>query len=188
MSTTLDRAHFASLNGEVSGSVVGPQDPGYDAARAVHNGLDTAVECFATVPSPMTAILFEHFHGAVTRVGPTETAVPHRDEGWNLLIPSVWIDPADDALFVALDAGGTITRSSGATDASRASAGVYRIAFGAEITNCVYLPTAGKDDGGSLVEDYHLYTSRTGTSTVNVEIFDENDNSLDLPFFLAVVC
>jgi hypothetical protein len=52
----------------------------------------------------------------------------------------------------------------------------------------VYLATAGKDDGGSLVDAYHLYTSRTGTSTVNVEIFDENDNSLDLPFFLAVVC
>jgi FAD/FMN-containing dehydrogenase len=63
--------------------------------------IDTAVERFATVPSPMTAILFEHFHGAVTRVGPTETAVPHRDEGWNLLIPSVWIDPADNAANIA---------------------------------------------------------------------------------------
>ena len=31
--------------------------------------IDIAVERFATVPSPMTAILFEHFHGAVTRVG-----------------------------------------------------------------------------------------------------------------------
>ena len=43
----------------------------------------------------MTAILLEHFHGAVTRVGVTETAVPHREEGWNLLIPSVWTDPAE---------------------------------------------------------------------------------------------
>ena len=57
--------------------------------------IDTAVERFAAVPSPMTAILFEHFHGAVTRIGPTETAVPHREPGWNLLIPSVWTDPAD---------------------------------------------------------------------------------------------
>ena len=57
--------------------------------------IDIAVERFATVPSPMTAILFERFHGAVTRVGVTETAVPHRDEGWNLLIPSVWTNPAD---------------------------------------------------------------------------------------------
>jgi FAD/FMN-containing dehydrogenase len=55
--------------------------------------IDTAVEQFAGVPSPMTAILFEHFHGAVTRVGATEAAVPHRNAGWNLLIPSVWTDP-----------------------------------------------------------------------------------------------
>ena len=56
--------------------------------------IDTAVERFASVPSPMTAILFEHFHGAVTRVGQTDTAVPHRETGWNLLIPSVWMDPS----------------------------------------------------------------------------------------------
>jgi FAD/FMN-containing dehydrogenase len=57
--------------------------------------IDTAVERFATVPSPMTAILFEHFHGAVTRIGESDTAVPHREPGWNLLLPSVWTDPAD---------------------------------------------------------------------------------------------
>ena len=56
--------------------------------------IDTAVEWFASVPSPMTSILFEHFHGAVTRFEPTETAVPHREPGWNLLIPSRWTDPA----------------------------------------------------------------------------------------------
>lgn len=57
--------------------------------------IDLAVEQFASTPSPMNAILFEHFHGAVTRVPATETAVPHRQEGFNLLIPSVWLDPAD---------------------------------------------------------------------------------------------
>jgi len=57
--------------------------------------LDTMVERFASVPSPMTGILLEHFHGAVTRVGVTDTAVPHRAEGWNLLIPSVWMDSDD---------------------------------------------------------------------------------------------
>ncbi len=56
--------------------------------------IDTMAERFATVPSPMTVILLEHFHGAVTRVGVTDTAVPHRAEGWNLVIPSVWTDPA----------------------------------------------------------------------------------------------
>jgi FAD/FMN-containing dehydrogenase len=57
--------------------------------------IDVAVERFKSTPSPMNAILFEHFHGAVTRVPVTETAVPHRQEGFNLLIPSVWLDPAD---------------------------------------------------------------------------------------------
>ena len=57
--------------------------------------IDTAVERFATVPSPMSAVLLEHFHGAVTRVGATDTAVPHREVGWNLVLPSVWTDPAD---------------------------------------------------------------------------------------------
>ena len=56
--------------------------------------IDTMVERFASVPSPMSAILVEHFHGAVTRVGVTDTAVPHRAEGWNLVLPSVWLDPA----------------------------------------------------------------------------------------------
>ena len=70
------------------------------------------VERFASVPSPMTAILLEHFHGAVTRVGVTDTAVPHRAEGWNLLLPSVWTDPGGDGREHRLDA----------RDAPRASA------------------------------------------------------------------
>jgi hypothetical protein len=90
-------------------------------------------------------------------------------------------------VFVALDAGGTLTKNSGATLATRASAGVYRITFNANITNCVYLATGGQDTGG-LFEDYHLYTSRTGTHTVNVEIFDEKNTPLDRSFSLAVLC
>src|SRR5690242_19831383 len=56
--------------------------------------IDAAVERFAAAPSPMSSILFEHFHGAVTRVAPTATAVPHREPGFNLVIPAVWQDPA----------------------------------------------------------------------------------------------
>ena len=63
--------------------------------------IDTAVERFATVPSPMTGILFEHFHGAVTRVGVTDTAVPHREEGWNLVIASVWTARAESETNIA---------------------------------------------------------------------------------------
>jgi FAD/FMN-containing dehydrogenase len=67
--------------------------------------IEIAAERFASVPSPMTVMLFEHFHGAVTRVGVTETAVPHREEGWNLLIPSVWMDPADTEANIAWTRG-----------------------------------------------------------------------------------
>jgi FAD/FMN-containing dehydrogenase len=56
--------------------------------------VDTLAERFATVPSPMTTVVLEHFHGAVTRVGVTDTAVPHRDEAWNVVITGVWMDPA----------------------------------------------------------------------------------------------
>ena len=63
--------------------------------------IDEAVRRFATTPSPMNAILFEHYHGAVTRVGATDTAVPHRTTGYNLLLPSIWLDPADTAANIA---------------------------------------------------------------------------------------
>src|SRR5215213_9176367 len=39
MSTTVDNELVRELAGRVSGPVLSPQDPGYDEARAVHNGL-----------------------------------------------------------------------------------------------------------------------------------------------------
>jgi FAD/FMN-containing dehydrogenase len=63
--------------------------------------IDTAVEQFAVTPSPMNAILFEHFHGAVTRIGVTDTAVPHRQPGWNVLIPTEWTNPAETDANIA---------------------------------------------------------------------------------------
>jgi FAD/FMN-containing dehydrogenase len=57
--------------------------------------VDVVVSHFASTPSPMTAVAVECFHGAVTRVGVAETAVPHRERGFNILITSVWTDAAD---------------------------------------------------------------------------------------------
>ena len=57
--------------------------------------IDAAIEHFETTPSPMNAILFEHMHGQVTRIPVESSAVAQRDEGYNLLIPSIWMDPAD---------------------------------------------------------------------------------------------
>jgi FAD/FMN-containing dehydrogenase len=39
MTTTFDSALVADLTRQISGPVLGPQDTGYDEARAVHNGL-----------------------------------------------------------------------------------------------------------------------------------------------------
>src|SRR5437763_7735186 len=39
MTAVLDDAVVTDLTGRISGSVLGPEDAGYDAARAVHNGL-----------------------------------------------------------------------------------------------------------------------------------------------------
>lgn len=92
MNTIIDAAYPAgSLNYWLSSFTSGLSD----------GLIDTAVERFATVPSPMTGILLEHFHGAVTRVGVSESAVPHREQGWNLLIPSVWVDPAETDANIA---------------------------------------------------------------------------------------
>jgi FAD/FMN-containing dehydrogenase len=92
MNTLLDAAYPAgTLNYWLSSFTTGISD-----------GLvETVTERFAGVPSPMSGILFEHFHGAVCRVGVEDTAVPHREEGWNLLLPSVWLDPADTDANVA---------------------------------------------------------------------------------------
>ena len=92
MSTLLDAGFPAGLNNYWLSSFT----------RGLSDGLiDAIVERYATVPSPMTPILVEHFHGAVTRVGVTDTAVPHRAPGWNLLVPSIWPDPAETDANVA---------------------------------------------------------------------------------------
>jgi len=81
----LDAAYpFGSLNYWKSAFTIGLSDDLFD----------TAIAQFETVPSPMTGLLFEHFHGEVTRIGVSDTAVAHREPGFNLLITSVWTDPA----------------------------------------------------------------------------------------------
>jgi hypothetical protein len=53
------------------------------------------VDAYEAVPSPMSAIILEHFHGAASRVAPTATAFPHRAPGFNLVVVGQWRDPAD---------------------------------------------------------------------------------------------
>ena len=63
--------------------------------------IDTLVSQFVACPSPMSGLLLEHIHGAATRVGVGETAFPHRREGYNFLVVSEWLDPAENARNIA---------------------------------------------------------------------------------------
>ena len=65
-----------------------------DAIRAM-------IDCFARCPTTMGQLLLEHFHGAVTRIGPTDTAFPHRSPGHNLLVLAQWTDRRQNAECIA---------------------------------------------------------------------------------------
>jgi FAD/FMN-containing dehydrogenase len=64
------------------------------AVEVITNALERA-------PSQLCVLGVEDFHGAVTRVGPTATAYPHREPGYNLLLISQWTDPADTEAGIA---------------------------------------------------------------------------------------
>ena len=59
--------------------------------------IDTLVNFYERVPSPMTTIVLEHNgDGAMDRVPDDETAFGHRNWPYNFLVTSVWSDPADN--------------------------------------------------------------------------------------------
>jgi FAD/FMN-containing dehydrogenase len=55
----------------------------------------TLIDSFARVPSPLSQIIIEHFHGAASRVPVTATATPMRVTGFNVAIISQWLDPRE---------------------------------------------------------------------------------------------
>lgn len=57
--------------------------------------IDTLVEHFDRITSPLSAILLEHLGGAVARVGEDETAFSYRTAAYNLAVISRWTDPAE---------------------------------------------------------------------------------------------
>jgi hypothetical protein len=63
--------------------------------------VQTMVDAFRRVPSIMTGMVIEHFHGAVSRVDPSATAFPHRQPGFNLVILGEWLDAAETETNVA---------------------------------------------------------------------------------------
>ena len=63
--------------------------------------IDTMIACFARCPTPMGQLLMEHFHGAATRVGVSDTAFPHRSDGYNFLVLCEWMNPVDNNRCIA---------------------------------------------------------------------------------------
>jgi len=61
------------------------------------DAIKTLVECAGEAPSPMCQIVLEHFHGKASRVGVSETACAMRLSGFNVVIASQWMSPADTA-------------------------------------------------------------------------------------------
>ena len=70
-------------------------------ATLADGAIDTMIERFAAAPSPMSGLLLEHFHGAATRVGPTDTAFPHRTVAHNFLAVAEWLEASATQANVA---------------------------------------------------------------------------------------
>ena len=58
------------------------------------SAIKTLLDCFESVPSPMTAVHLHHLGGAVNRVGEDATAYSHRDASFIMNLVSTWTDPA----------------------------------------------------------------------------------------------
>ncbi len=72
----------------------------YVKSNFIHTLNDEAIETMAEFagksPSPYTfAPFFEHWHGALARVGVSDTAFPHRRHSYNFLVWSSWGNPSD---------------------------------------------------------------------------------------------
>ena len=59
------------------------------------------IDRFSVCPSPMSHLLLEHFHGAASRVPIDSTASTMRVSGFNVVIVSQWLDPAENDRHIA---------------------------------------------------------------------------------------
>jgi hypothetical protein len=58
--------------------------------------LDAVAEHMARVPSPHSAVMLEHYHGAYSRKAPRDTAYSHRATTYDVVIIANWTDRADN--------------------------------------------------------------------------------------------
>ncbi len=64
------------------------------AAELSDDLIEAVAEHMARVPSPHSAVMLEHYHGAYARKGPGDTAYPHRRPTYDVVIIANWVDPA----------------------------------------------------------------------------------------------
>ena len=65
------------------------------------DAIDVLVTHFPSVPSPLTGLGFQHYGGAISRVGQSETAFGHRDAQYDFIPACTWSDPKESELNIA---------------------------------------------------------------------------------------
>src|SRR5712691_7043433 len=68
--------------------------------RISDGAIDTLIERFATIPSPLSLVYFEQLGKAANRVSATATAFSHRDALCDWGCDAVWLDPAADGVNI----------------------------------------------------------------------------------------
>lgn len=95
---------YCTLNGIIDGAY--PKGAlNYWKSSFLTNLSDEAIEVlldrFSACPSPLSNIILEHFHGAASRVPVDRTACAMRITGFNVVIISQWLDPAENDRQIA---------------------------------------------------------------------------------------
>lgn len=63
--------------------------------------IETVLDFAARKPSPQSAVVISHAHGAARRVATSETAFPHRDWAHGVIMLSMWEEATDDEPNIA---------------------------------------------------------------------------------------
>lgn len=82
-----------------------------------------------------------------------------------------------------ISAGGSLLQGSGATDSTRQAAGIYRIDFDRNVTECFPSVTLRGDWVRALAQ-----TSTSDPTAVFVWLVNQDTNSADASFYLTVFC
>jgi FAD/FMN-containing dehydrogenase len=95
---------YAGLNAMLDGSF--PRGArNYWKSHFIEELSDGAIDALVAhayrTPSPLGSVILEHFHGAATRIAPTDTAFALRSAGFNTLLLGQWLPPVDDAANIA---------------------------------------------------------------------------------------